>query len=104
MSFPALKKSFPICAFLLAAAPVVAENTQPYTSYVPIRPYTAVSENYCPAGTQPVVYLDGVSCGVVSSAPSAPIVASGPVAVPAAPIAPLPQGGDEFVLGADLPK
>lgn len=48
---------------MFAAAPVLAQGTQPYTPSVQTFVYTGTTENYCPAGLQPIVELDGVACG-----------------------------------------
>ncbi|WP_460274690.1 hypothetical protein [Celeribacter sp. ULVN23_4] len=48
---------------MLVAAPVLAQGTQPYTPSVQTFVYSGTTENYCPAGLQPIVELDGVACG-----------------------------------------
>lgn len=64
------------------ATSALAQGTQPYSNTVPTVAYTGTSANYCPAGLQPVMGFNGISCGRPTMA--APAYAPKPMA-PAKP-------------------
>ncbi|TNE65471.1 MAG: hypothetical protein EP336_12475 [Rhodobacteraceae bacterium] len=70
----------------LVAAPAFAQGTQPYSYTVPTVAYTGNSANYCPAGLQPVMGLDGISCGRPTMAGPAAAAPRPMLAKPAAPV------------------
>lgn len=98
-----MKAVFALAGLICAATPVWAQGTQPYDPYVQTFAWTGTKGNYCPAGTQPVVGLDGISCGVVGSTGNS----GASVATPRVVVAPAPYlapSGEEFMLGENLGK
>ncbi|PTQ72681.1 hypothetical protein [Celeribacter persicus] len=81
-----MKKSVFAVITALAAAPALAQGTQPYSYTVPTVAYTETNANYCPAGLQPVTGLHGISCGRPTMA--GPGAAARPMP-PAKPVAPV---------------
>jgi hypothetical protein len=81
-----MKRSVLAAIATLVVAPAFAQGTQPYSYTVPTVAYTGASANYCPAGLQPVMGLDGISCGRPTMA--GPAAAPRPM-VPAHPAVPV---------------
>ncbi|WP_417262191.1 hypothetical protein [Celeribacter sp.] len=47
----------------LGASPVLAADRQPYDPSVKLFAYEKQVDNFCPAGTEPIRYNGGISCG-----------------------------------------
>ena len=58
-----LKTAITALIVTLGASPVLAADTQPYDPSVKIFAYEKQVDNFCPAGTEPIRYNGGISCG-----------------------------------------